>query len=327
MKKQLFSIVVPMYNEQDVIHELYIRLKSILNNIDNDIGVNHEIIFVNDGSTDNTEKIAREICLNDAAVKLINFAGNFGHQIAVTAGLDYAKGDAIIIMDADLQDPPELITQMIEKYNQGYHVVYAVRKRRKGETIFKKITAKLFYRLLSLMTNIEIPLDTGDFRLISKEVCCILKIMKEKNRFIRGLVSWIGFKQTGIDYIRNERLAGKTKYSISKMIKLSLDGIVSFSTKPLKLSTFLGFGMSFFAFLYIVYAIIIKFAFNKSEPGWTSLTVLILLIGGVQMIMLGIVGEYISRIYDESKNRPLYIIKDDINIEHIEKRCYSRCSE
>jgi glycosyltransferase involved in cell wall biosynthesis len=308
-KGKLISIIVPVFNEEDNINVLYERVRQVVKDYE------YEIIFVNDGSKDKTEMLVNRICEQDKNVKLINFARNFGHQIAITAGMDYCKGDAVIVIDADLQDPPEMIPKLIEKYNEGYHVVYAVRKKRKGETLFKKATAKIFYRLLKSITDIDIPVDTGDFRLISREVCDVLKSMKEKNRFVRGLVSWVGFNQIGIEYVRDERYAGETKYPLKKMIKFSLDGISSFSTKPLKLSISLGFIMTIIAFIYAIYAIINKLFFNGVQSGWTSIIVLIILIGGIQMIMLGIVGEYIARIFDESKQRPLYVVRSVVNNE------------
>ena len=310
MRKKI-SVVVPLYNEEEVIEESYSRLTQVLQKIDGD----YQIVFVNDGSKDRTEMIATNIAKNDRKVVLLNFSRNFGHQNAITAGMDYADGDAVIVIDADLQDPPELIYKMIEKYNEGYDVVYAVRSKRKGETLFKKATAKLFYRTLNKLVDIHIPLDTGDYRLISREVCDILKRMRERNRFVRGMVSWIGFKQIGIEFERDERFAGKTKYTLSKMIKFSLDGIISFSTKPLKFSIHIGVIMASLSFIYAIYLIFAKAFSGKTVEGWTTIVVLILLIGGIHMLTLGVIGEYIARIYDESKNRPLYIIKDEVKSE------------
>ncbi len=282
-----------------------------------------EIIMVNDGSPDNDWEVICEIAEKDKRVKGINLSRNFGHQIAVTAGMDMAEGDIIIIMDADLQDPPEVIAKMVEKYKEGFHVVYAVRKERKNETFFKKTTAKLFYRLLRKMSDVKIPVDTGDFRLISKEVNSVLKKMKENNRYIRGLVSWAGFPQTGIEYVREGRFAGTTQYTLRKLMKFSLDGLTSFSTKPLEMATVMGFTMSVVAFIYAVYVLMAKLFFSVNIPsGWATLTVLVLLVGGIQMIMLGVVGEYIGRIYDEAKGRPLYIVKEvigKVNENNIEK--------
>lgn len=312
MKEDInYSIVIPAFNEEEVINECYRRVKKVMDSIGN----TYEIIFVNDGSRDNTEKLIRQICNKDLNTKIVNFSRNFGHQIAITAGMDYSSGDAVVIMDADLQDPPEVIPKMIEKYKDGYDVVYAVRKKRKGETFFKKFTAAAFYRLLRSMTNIDIPVDTGDFRLISRAVCNSMKSIKEKNRFVRGLVCWIGYKQTGIEYVRDERFAGETKYPLKKMLKFSMDGITSFSPKPLKISSYIGSAFSLFAVLYAIYVIVQRAAFNRAVQGWSVAIIFMSLIGGINMILLGVIGEYISRIYDETKNRPLYIVRDAVNFK------------
>lgn len=312
MEKKLYSVVVPLYNEEEVIAESYSRLTRVLQGIDGD----YQLIFVNDGSKDRTEMLVKKIAEQDNKVTLLNFSRNFGHQNAITAGMDYASGDAVIVIDADLQDPPELMYQMIEKYHEGYDVVYAVRSKRNGESIFKKVTAKLFYRTLNKMVDIDIPLDTGDYRLISREACEVFKRMRERNRFVRGMVSWIGFKQIGIEFERDERFAGETKYNLSKMIKFSLDGIISFSTKPLKFSIHIGLLMAVLSFIYAIYLVFFKAFSGKTVEGWTTIVVLILLIGGIQMVTLGVVGEYIARIYDESKNRPLYVIKETVTAEN-----------
>lgn len=310
MTNSLYSIVVPAYNEEEVIKESYLRLTKVMK-LTNE---NYEIIFINDGSKDHTEYILKELCTIDAKVKLVNFSRNFGHQNAVTAGINYSSGDAIIIIDADLQDPPELIPEMIEKYKEGFDVVYGVREQRKGETAFKKATAAIFYRFLNKMTDTTaIPNDTGDFRLISRNICNSLKDIKESNRFLRGLTSWVGFNQIGIKYVRNQRFAGQTKYPLKKMIKFSLDAITSFSTKPLKISSYLGFIFSFAGFIYAIYAVIMNIFYNATLQGWTTLVVLICIIGGSNLIVLGIIGEYIARIYDETKKRPLYIVKETLN--------------
>ncbi len=313
------SIVTPAYRCSESLRELHKRVVSELEKLTDKF----EIIMVNDGSPDNDWEVICEIAEKDKRVKGINLSRNFGHQIAVTAGMDMAEGDIIIIMDADLQDPPEVIAKMVEKYKEGFHVVYAVRKERKNETFFKKTTAKLFYRLLRKMSDVKIPVDTGDFRLISKEVNNVLKKMKENNRYIRGLVSWAGFPQTGIEYVREGRFAGTTQYTLRKLMKFSLDGLTSFSTKPLEMATVMGFVMSGVAFIYAVYVLMAKLFFSVNIPsGWATLTVLVLLVGGMQMIMLGVVGEYIGRIYDEAKGRPLYIVKEvigKVNENNIEK--------
>lgn len=308
---ELFSVVIPLYNEEEVVLECVRRISSVLGKIDGD----YEVIFVNDGSSDKTLQIVTDECAKNKKLKVLSFSRNFGHQIAITAGMDYAKGDAVIVMDADLQDPPEVIEKLIEKYREGYDVVYAVRAKRKGETFFKKFTSKVFYRFLRYMCSIDIPVDTGDFRLISRKVADVMRSLTERNRYVRGLVSWVGFRQAAVEYIREERFAGETKYPLRKMLKLSMDGITSFSAKPLTMSKNLGFLTAAAGFIYMIIVILQKFVFGKTVQGWASLAVLILLIGGIQLIMLGFIGEYISRIFDESKNRPLYIIEEKINID------------
>ncbi|HXK71115.1 MAG TPA: glycosyltransferase family 2 protein [Clostridia bacterium] len=309
--KKMYSLVIPLYNEEEVIHECIKRVTNVMHNNEFD----YEIIFVNDGSSDSTEEIVKQYCNKDKHLKLISFSRNFGHQTAITAGMDNAEGDAVIVMDADLQDPPEVVLKLIEKYEEGYDVVYAIRSKRKGESFFKKISAKMFYRFLKNMCEVDIPVDTGDFRLISRQVCDVLKGLTERNRYVRGLVSWVGFKQTGIYYEREERYAGKTKYPLKKMLKLSVDGITSFSTKPLKLTKWIGIFMAAVGFIYAIIVIIQKLVGIQMQTGWASTMVTILLIGGIQLIMLGITGEYIARIFDESKNRPLYIIKEKVNMD------------
>lgn len=311
MSAKIYSLIIPLYNEEEVVLECVKRATKVMENIDGD----YEIIFVNDGSADKTVSLMEKELNSNPKLKMINFSRNFGHQIAITAGMDHAIGDAVIVMDADLQDPPELIHKMIEKYLMGYEVVYAVRAKRKGESIFKRISAKFFYRFLRYMCNIDIPVDTGDFRLISKDVCKVMTSLTERNRYVRGLVSWVGFKQIGIEYEREERFAGVTKYPLNKMIKLSIDGITSFSTKPLTLSKNLGFFIALIGFIYAIIVIVQKFALNMPNTGWASITVVLLIIGGVQLIMIGIVGDYIARIFDESKNRPLYIISKKYNMD------------
>jgi dolichol-phosphate mannosyltransferase len=310
-----YSIVVPLYNEEEVIAESYKRLKKVMDSI----GESYEIIFVNDGCVDKTPQLAEEICKKDSTIKLINFSRNFGHQIAISAGMDYSSGRAVVVIDADLQDPPEIIPQMIEKWKQGYDVVYAKRLKRKGESIFKKATAAFFYRFLRNMTSVDIPADVGDFRLIDRKVCNTMKQIREKNRFIRGLVSWSGYKQTAVEYVREERFAGETKYPLKKMIKFAFDGITSFSYKPLKIATTLGILCSLGGFIYLLVVLYQALILKMTFPGWASSISITLIFNGIILIILGIIGEYIGRIYDESKNRPLYIIKDFINFKDVEK--------
>lgn len=308
----LISIVIPMYFEEAVANECYIRIKDVM--VKNNL--KHELIFVNDGSKDKTMDILRSIAEKDLNVKIIDFARNFGHQTAVTAGVFHSNGDAVVIIDADLQDPPELIVDMINKWLRGYDVIYAKRKKRKGETWFKLTTAKYFYRFLSYMSDVDIPTDTGDFRLMDRKVVESFKLMPERNRFVRGMISWVGFNQTYIEYERDERFAGETKYPLKKMIKFASDGIIAFSSKPLRFMTGLGCATIVLAFIILIYSLIIKFFGTSAEPGWTSLMVAITFFSGVQLLSLGVLGEYIARIYDESKNRPLYIIKDRINFDN-----------
>lgn len=308
----LLSIVVPVYNEERVISEMHSRLTKALHSN----GIDYEIIMVNDGSHDRSLSIAKQLCMQDKRVKIISFSRNFGHQIAITAGMDKAAGQAVVIIDADLQDPPELIIEMMEKWKEGYRVVYGVRKKRKGESPFKLFTAAVFYRILRKLTPVDIPVDTGDFRLMDRKVVEQLKKMRERARFVRGMVCWVGFKQCEIEYVREKRFAGETKYPLKKMLRFAIDGLLSFSQIPLKFSSAFGLICSGISFLYIVYGVVIKYFFpQKAIPGWASLFVASLFIGGVQLMCLGILGEYLGRIYEETKKRPLYICDEEINFE------------
>lgn len=304
-----YSIVVPLFNEEEVVTESYKRLKKVMD----ETGEPYEILFVNDGSRDRTPEITAGICKQDRNSKLINFSRNFGHQIAISAGMDHASGQAIVVIDADLQDPPEIIPKMIEKWKQGYDVVYGKRLKRKGESIFKKLTALVFYRFLKSMTTVTIPVDVGDFRLIDRKVCDTMKLIREKSRFIRGLVSWSGFRQTAVEYVREERFAGVTKYPLKKMIRFAFDGITSFSYKPLKIATTLGILCSLGGFIYLFIVLYQAIILKMTWPGWASSISITLIFNGIILIILGIIGEYIGRIYDESKNRPLYVIRNFIN--------------
>jgi len=308
-EKIIVSVVVPVFNEAPVIAETYRRLKTVLDATNEP----YEIIFVNDGSRDQTLTKAKQLWENDPRLKLLSFSRNFGHQAAITAGMDYAVGAAVVVIDADLQDPPEVIPQMIAKWKEGYQVVYGKRLERKGESCFKRITAKLFYRLLRSLTNIEIPVDTGDFRLIDRQVCDALKTLPEQNRYVRGLVSWVGFRQTGVEFIREERFAGGTKYPLKKMLKFAADAITAFSDKPLKLATYGGIALTLAGLAELFYTA--WAGLNGWDTGGAGLFALNFLVNGFVLIMLGIVGEYIGRIYDEAKERPLYLISEKLGFD------------
>lgn len=305
-KNKLISIIVPVFNEIEVIDAFYGRMKKVVDSID---FIQYELIFVDDGSKDGSYKKLTDIAESDHNVKIIKFSRNFGHQIAITAGIDISKGDAVVVIDSDLQDPPEVIKEFIKKWKEGYDVVYGVRKKRKGESRLKLATAAIFYRLLKTLIKIDIPLDTGDFRLMSRRVVEKFINLREKDRFVRGLISWIGFNQTGVYYERDERYAGETKYPYSKMIKFALDGITSFSSVPLRLATWLGYITSFLAFLYLS-SVFIQKVLGYTVQGWATIMVGMLFLGGVQLICLGIIGEYIGRIFNETKQRPMYVVEE-----------------
>ncbi len=305
-KDKLLSIVVPVLNEVELIDKFYRRMKKVLDCLDS---MYYEIIFIDDGSSDGSYQKLIDLADSDSNVRVIKFSRNFGHQVAITAGIDNAKGDAVVIIDADLQDPPEVITRFIEKWEDGYDVVYGIRETREGESKMKLLTATLFYRLLKTIIKIDIPMDVGDFRLMSKRAVKYFRELRERDRFVRGLVSWIGFKQTGVNYEREKRYAGETKYPYTKMIKFALDGITSFSSFPLRLATWLGYFTSFLAFLYLL-SVFIQKALGHTVHGWATIMVGMLFLGGVQLICLGIIGEYIGRISNEIKQRPLYIIEE-----------------
>lgn len=311
------SVVIPCFNESEVIDFTVEELLSVTNSISN---YKFELIFVNDGSSDDTESKLLAYSKQHENIRTISFSRNFGHQQAVSAGLDVSTGDAVVLIDADLQDPPKVISDMIVKWEEGFDVVYGTRANREGESWFKRVTAKSFYRLLSYLSEVQIPLDTGDFRLMDRQVVAHLIAMPEKSRFIRGMVSWIGFNQTAITYERSARFAGESKYPLTKMIKFGLDGILSFSVKPLKLSIMMGFVCSGISMLMLLYFVYVRIMTDHWVSGWTSLFVAILFMGGVQLISIGIVGEYVARIYKESKNRPLYIIKERRSINAEETR-------
>lgn len=300
-----YSVIVPLYNEELVINESYRRLKAVMDLIKEA----YEIVFINDGSKDATRKLAEDICKKDENVKLINFSRNFGHQAAITAGMEFSKGAAVIVIDADLQDPPETILDMIAKWKEGFEVVYGKRSKREGETQFKKLTSSMYYRLLKSMSSIEIPIDTGDFRLIDRKVCDALNTLPEKNRYVRGLISWVGYKQTSVEFVRQERYAGETKYPLKKMLKLAFDGITAFSFKPLAISGYLGGTMLSIGFISLIAVIIKNIASGLSVLSLGVMLSANLIMFGIILCSLGIMGQYLGRIFDESKDRPNYIIE------------------
>lgn len=302
------SVVVPCLNEQEVIRNTHRRLTAALEHAP----LNFEIIYVDDGSTDATPDLLRDLQAQDSRVRMVRFSRNFGHQIAITAGLEHASRDAVAIIDADLQDPPEVILEFLQKWMEGYDVVYGVRRERAGETAFKLWTAKVFYRIISKLSETPIPLDTGDFRLMDRSVVQALLSMPERDRFVRGMVSWLGFSQIAVPYRRAARAAGTTKFSLFKMLRFATDGIVSFSISPLRLAMWTGFAASGMAILAILYAVLERIFGAGLVKGWTSTMIAILFMGGVQLICLGIIGEYVGRIYGESKRRPLYVVRESI---------------
>ena len=312
MKK--ISVVIPMYYEEEVVDICYKRVVNNLKKLSDKY--NYEIIFINDGSKDSTLEILKKIASNDDNVKIISFSRNFGHQAAVTAGIRNVTGDAVIIMDADLQDPPELFEGMIEKWEEGYEVVYGKRKTREGESIFKLLTARMFYNTLNKLSEIEIPKDTGDFRLVDRKVIDVIATLPEHNKFLRGLFSWVGFNQYAYEYNRVNRVAGKTKYPLKKMFKLATDGILSFSAKPLKIVGAIGIFSVIVSIIILIYSIVsYMFKLNSLTPGWTSIMCTMTFIGGIILISLWMIGEYIARIYEESLGRPEYIIDELINFK------------
>lgn len=299
------SIVTPIYNEEGNIPLLYQRLSAVMD----DSGSTWELITVNDGSRDHSLALLLELAQRDSRVKVVNFARNFGHQTAVTAGMDYARGAAVVLMDADLQDPPEVITELIERWEAGYDVVYAVRSRREGESLFKRATAGLFYRLIRRITAIDIPLDTGDFRLMDRKVVNVLVQMREHNRFVRGMTSWVGFRQTGVQYVRQPRHAGDTSYPLSKMIRFAWDAITSFSYFPLQLMVYFSFIMGLMGVLTIPVIALLRITQGEDFFGGQATTiVLVLLMGSFQMFFMFVLGQYVARIYDETRGRPLYVV-------------------
>ena len=311
MARPTLSLVLPVFNEEEVIPELHEQLQSFLKELDLDA----EVVFVDDGSRDKTFEMLEKLVEKDSRYSILSFARNFGHQTAITAGVDHARGEAVVVMDADLQDPPSVVLEMIAKWRAGYDVVYGKRRSREGETIFKKLTAAIFYRTFAAMIPIEVPLDTGDFRLMSRRVVLVLRGLRESHRFVRGMVSWVGFKQTAVLYDRPARFAGSTKYPLRKMVRFAIDGITSFSVLPLRFSTYLGMIVATLSLLYAAWALVDHFVLNHTVPGWTALVVLIALLSSVQLLMIGILGEYVGRIYEEVKRRPLYVVRERVNLE------------
>jgi len=304
--KITYSIVAPIYNEMENLPELYRRVKEVMDTM----GKPWELILVDDGSTDGSTEVIRELAKKDEHIRPVIFARNFGHQIAITAGWDYARGDAVVIIDADLQDPPELIHEMAEKWHEGYEVVFAIRAEREGESWFKLWTASLFYRIIYRITDVKIPLDTGDFRLMDRKVVNVLKQMRERHRFPRGMSAWVGFRQVGIEYKRAARIAGETKYPFRKMFRLAINAVTSFSYFPLQVATFFGFASAGIAIVAIPVVAVLRMTGSRFFGGQATTLIAVLFLGGVQLISLGILGEYIGRLYDEAKGRPLYIVRE-----------------
>jgi dolichol-phosphate mannosyltransferase len=304
--KITYSIIAPIFNEKDNLPELQRRITEVMDSTNEP----WELILVDDGSTDGSTDIIRELAQKDKNIRPIIFARNFGHQVAITAGWDYARGDAVIIIDADLQDPPELILEMAKKWKEGNEVVYAIRTEREGESWFKLWTASLFYRIIHGITDVKIPLDTGDFRLMDRKVVNVLKKMRERHRFPRGMSAWVGFKQVGVEYKRAARVAGETKYPFRKMFRLAINAVTSFSYFPLQVATFFGFASASFAILAIPIVVYMRVTGSQAFFGQATTLIAVLFLGGVQLISLGILGEYIGRLYDEAKGRPLYIVRE-----------------
>lgn len=304
--EQILTVVIPVYNEEEVLPEFQRRLVAVLDGL----AMRSEIIYVNDGSIDASLKLIRQLKEKDGRVSVLDLSRNFGKEIAMTAGMDYARGDAVVVIDVDLQDPPELIPEMIKYWQSGYDVVYAQRTSRAGESVFKKTTAHIFYRVLQKLSRVQIPQDAGDFRLLSRRAVEALSGLRERHRFMKGLFAWIGYPQKALPYDRDSRYGGKTKWSYSRLWNFAIDGITSFSTIPLKVATYLGFLTAFGAFLFGVFIVVKTLFFGNPVPGYPSLLVVVLFLGGIQLMALGVIGEYLGRMFDETKRRPLYLVKD-----------------
>jgi dolichol-phosphate mannosyltransferase len=306
-----YSFVVPILNEREALDELYRRLVPVLEALDGPA----EVVLVDDGSTDGSYATMLALHERDKRFKLVRLSRNFGHQLALTAGMDHARGRAVVVMDADLQDPPEVALELAKRWREGYAVVYAVRDKRIGETRLKLWTAKAFYRLLRRLTEIDVPGDAGDFRLIDRRAMDAMTSMREHSRYLRGMSAWVGFDQTGVRYVRDGRYAGRTKYSLRKMVRFALEGIVSFSDAPLRLVLNLGFLVSAFAFVVGIAAIVVKLADVYTVPGWASIVVVLAFLGGVQLTVMGVIGEYVAQIHKEVKRRPLYLVRDLVGVD------------
>lgn len=316
MTPPTLSFVIPIYNEEPIIPELDRRLREFFGQVGPEIGESWEVVFVNDGSKDRSAEMLQGLAAAERRYKVVSFARNFGHQIAITAGVDRAEGQAVVVMDADLQDPPEVVKAMIARWREGYDVVYAVREKRHGETIFKKLTAAAFYRLLrAMLGGLQIPVDTGDFRLMSRQVVLTLRTLREQHRFVRGMVTWVGFKQIAVKYERPARFAGETKYPFRKMLRFAIDGITSFSIVPLRVATYLGMAAGLLAIVAAGWAAYQKLFGTGVVQGWTTIMILVAMGSSAQLLMTGILGEYIGRIYEEVKRRPLYVVEKELNFD------------
>jgi dolichol-phosphate mannosyltransferase len=314
MARPVLSLILPVYNEEAVIPELDRRLRAFLGEL-HEVGEGWEVVFINDGSKDRSLELLKGLCAEERRYKLISFSRNFGHQLAITAGVDRAEGDAVVVMDADLQDPPEVVRSMIARWREGHDVVYAVRLKRHGDTLFKRATAAVFYRLLrAMLGGFSIPVDAGDFRLMSRPVVLTLRALREQHRFVRGMVAWVGFRQAAVTYERPERFAGETKYPFRKMLKFAVDGITSFSTVPLRVATWLGIAAGLVGLGAAGFAIYAKLSGAFVVPGWTTIMMAVAFGSSAQLMMTGILGEYIGRIYEEVKRRPLYVVGEEVNL-------------
>jgi len=313
--RPVLSLVLPVYNEEAIIPELDRRLRAFLSEVQSGVGDRWEVVFVNDGSQDQSLPLLKQLALAEPRYKLLAFARNFGHQMAITAGIDRAEGDAVVIMDADLQDPPEVVKDMLARWREGYDVVYGVRSKRHGETWFKRMTAAVFYRLLrAMLGGVSIPVDAGDFRLMGRQVVLTMRALREQHRFVRGMVAWVGFRQSAVHYERPARFAGETKYPFRKMLRFAIDGITSFSVVPLRIATWLGVFAGLVAMAGGVWALYVKLLVSGVVPGWTTIMILVAMGSSAQLLMTGILGEYVGRIYEEVKRRPLYVVSEEINL-------------